>query len=823
MKTVDGASLGLGRLAGLALCALVTLAGCGGGDSSAPATLQSVEVTLAKASVAKGTSSQGTATAVYSDNTHTDVTSQASWSSSDTAVATVGAATGLVQSHAVGTASVTATYQSMSGNASVTVTPATVVSIAVTPPSKSLAAGTTQQFAATGTLSDGTIQDVSADVSWSSSDTAVGTVSATGLALAKAVGTSTITATCKVASVCGTVSGTATLTATAANLVSIAVTPASPSVPKGLTQAFTATGAYSDGTHQTITSSVTWASDNTAVATIGASTGVALAKAVGSAHITATSGNMHSPPQTLTVTAATLASIAITPATPSIAKGTTQQFTATGTYTDSTHQDLTSTVTWSSTNTGTATISNANPTNGLATSVAVGATTIGAALNSIHATGITLNVTAAALVSIQVTPASPNLVATHTLQFTATGTYTDASHQDLTATATWASDATGVATISNAGGSHGLATAAAGLGGTAHITATSGVIVSPQDLLTVRANVGSAYVTNSGAATVSQYTIGPDGSLAAKGTPTVDSGGEPSCVVVDPTDSYAYVSNFTAGTISQYTIGADGSLSPATGAPTIGSGSGVGSGPTKMAVSGTYLYVANYNDGTVSQFSIGGGGALSSIGADIAAGTNPYGVTVDPSGSYVYVANFGSDDISQYSIGGGGVLTSLGTSVSPGVGSAPRSVAVDPSSQYLYTANSGTDDVSQFAITAGVLATTPTATVGAGGTPWFITLDPSGQYVYVANNANSTISEYSLGAGGALNSIGTAQVNTIPDPTSSPYALAIDQGSQYLFVAGNSDNETWQFTIASGDLTQMGTPNVPAGSGPTWVAISEPK
>ena len=37
----------------------------------------------------------------------------------------------------------------------------------------------------------------------------------------------------------------------------------------------------------------------------------------------------------LTVTAAALVSIAVTPATPSIAKGTTQQFTATGTFSDS--------------------------------------------------------------------------------------------------------------------------------------------------------------------------------------------------------------------------------------------------------------------------------------------------------------------------------------------------------------------------------------------------------------------------------------------------------------------------------------------------------
>ena len=50
----------------------------------------------------------------------------------------------------------------------------------------------------------------------------------------------------------------------------------------------------------------------------------------------------------LTVTAATLVSIAVTPANPSIAKGTTQQFTATGTYSDSSTANITSSVTWSS-------------------------------------------------------------------------------------------------------------------------------------------------------------------------------------------------------------------------------------------------------------------------------------------------------------------------------------------------------------------------------------------------------------------------------------------------------------------------------------------
>ena len=67
--------------------------------------------------------------------------------------------------------------------------------------------------------------------------------------------------------------------------------------------------------------------------------------------------------------------------------------------------------------------------------------------------------TAATLVSIEVTPADPSIANGTTQQFTATGTYTDASTQDLTAAVTWSSSDEGVATISNAGGSEGLATA----------------------------------------------------------------------------------------------------------------------------------------------------------------------------------------------------------------------------------------------------------------------------------------------------------------------------------------------------------------------------
>ena len=55
--------------------------------------------------------------------------------------------------------------------------------------------------------------------------------------------------------------------------------------------------------------------------------------------------------------APTLASIVVTPSNPSLLAGATQQFTATGTYSDGSTQNVTSQATWTSSSTTVATIS----------------------------------------------------------------------------------------------------------------------------------------------------------------------------------------------------------------------------------------------------------------------------------------------------------------------------------------------------------------------------------------------------------------------------------------------------------------------------------
>jgi hypothetical protein len=94
--------------------------------------------------------------------------------------------------------------------------------------------------------------------------------------------------------------------------------------------------------------------------------------------------------------------------------------------------------------------------------------------------------TDAVLVEIDVTPSNPTVPADSSLQFTATGTFSDGAALDLTAVCTWSSSSNSVATISNAAGSQGLATGISA--GTTQITASLDG-VSGATILTVTAPI----------------------------------------------------------------------------------------------------------------------------------------------------------------------------------------------------------------------------------------------------------------------------------------------------------------------------------------------
>lgn len=138
-----------------------------------------------------------------------------------------------------------------------------------------------------------------------------------------------------------------------------------------------------------------------------------------------------------------LLSITLTPSSSSVAKGLTQQFTATGTFSDTSTADLTNNVAWVS---GTPTVATIAANTGLAQTLATGTSTITATLGSVSAT-TALNVTLAVLGSIAVTPSPAFAFVGTTTQLTATGMYSDGSVADLTTNARWTSNSGSVATV----------------------------------------------------------------------------------------------------------------------------------------------------------------------------------------------------------------------------------------------------------------------------------------------------------------------------------------------------------------------------------------
>jgi uncharacterized protein YjdB len=164
-----------------------------------------------------------------------------------------------------------------------------VNSVSISPADPSVVAGQTVQFTATGVTGQGTgTKNLTDQVAWTSSTTAVATVNSTGLATAVSAGTSTITA-----SLSGTTPATTTITVTGASsstgtIKSLSIIPSSQSVasPPDTSQ-FTAIGTTSTGTTVNLTSQAVWSSSAESVATVGASTGLATAVGKGTTTITA--------------------------------------------------------------------------------------------------------------------------------------------------------------------------------------------------------------------------------------------------------------------------------------------------------------------------------------------------------------------------------------------------------------------------------------------------------------------------------------------------------------------------------------------------------
>jgi uncharacterized protein YjdB len=420
--------------------------------SAVPASLQ---LTPATASIASGTTLQYSVNAVYTDGSIQPVTSGLTWQSSSASIAGV-SANGQVTALAPGQATVTVTYDSMTATASLTVTPATLTNIVVTPASTVVGINGNAQFTATGVFTDNSTQDMTSQVVWTSSNAASALINVTGRASGISAGTTTIAASY------GTVSGSATLSVTSAKLVSITITPSNPIVPPQAKIQLTATGNFSDGS-TLVLSGVSWRTSTGRYGTVSGN-GVLRTKKSSNKSVTVYATLNGVTGQTsVTITSMTLQTLTITPSPASMALGTNLAFTLTGTFSDGVTQvDLTASARWQTSNYQDAVINR----QGLTTGVAVGAVTVSATVNGLSPATASLTVSNPTLQSVTVKPATQTLALGSMQQFTATGLFSDGSTQDITSVSTWTSSSPTVAVVNQNG------VASSALHGQTTITAT---------------------------------------------------------------------------------------------------------------------------------------------------------------------------------------------------------------------------------------------------------------------------------------------------------------------------------------------------------------
>lgn len=606
-------------------------------------------------------------------------------------------------------------------------------------------------------------------------------------------------------------------------LASIVVTPSNQSIPLGLTQQFTATGYFKNGTVSDLTTAVTWASSNPGVfkfSNAGIS-GLATSVGQGNGTVSASIGSIAGA-TALTVAPPALVSVTVNPPNPSIAIGSRQQFTLTGSYTDHSVQSLTKGVLWQS---SAPSVASMNQT-GLAVAQRSGSTTISAQFNSFSAS-TTLTVASPSLVGVIVSPTNPTVAAATTQQFTATGIYSDKSIQLLTAGVTWTSNSPSIATINAAGVASAIAQ-----GQTTIVSASVGTISGSTTLLVGPPALVSLSISPSNpsvpAGTIQQFQA--IGTFSDNSTQPVFSQGWTSSNTSVATINLAGNATSIAQGSTTITLTAFDGPQSVTGTTTltvtppafkslaiVPAHQALLPGATQQLqvqevyTDGSTLNVpgsvtwASSNTAVASVTSAGGMttasqgvAVISAVSSDLnLTATTPVEVSATGQARFAYVTNYRDDTVSLYMVDGTNGQLFPAEDKFLGGANGPVAVASHPSGAHLYTANKDSGTLSEFNIdqmsgALSLIANPPTTF----HSPFSLTVHPSGSYLLVADH-EATV--YNIAPDGSTSPISQQLGATFPsfvtvDPTGTfVYAITNFPGS----VVG------YRFDVQSGGLSVL--------------------
>ena len=430
-------------------------------------------LTSSKSSVSLNVGSSTTLSATYYrtvdgvKDTETDVTSYAAWTSSNPSVATVSG--GKITGVAAGTATITATYNGYKVTTSVTVNNVMGYGLVLSKSTLSVQEGSTAALAVYYVTYTNGVEtsrtDVTSSATWKTSMSSIATVSG-GTVTGVSAGQAVVTASYR------SYNNSCTVTVTKKPVTytyALQVKLAESTIYVGDATAATATYiTYADGVQSStkdVTSSATWSSGTTAVATVSGGTVTAIA--AGTSEISA-SYDGYSAKASVTVEDKITYDYYLSSESVSVVNGRTTKLTAVRrTFTNGKQtygEDYSSNFTWTSSNTSVVTVGNT----GVITGVGTGTATITAKYGGTTLTG-TVTVTPNYTYELVLNKTSMNLTKGGTSSITATyKTYADGvleSSTNVTSSATWSSSSSSVAGVS--GG-----TVTANGAGTATITAT---------------------------------------------------------------------------------------------------------------------------------------------------------------------------------------------------------------------------------------------------------------------------------------------------------------------------------------------------------------
>lgn len=618
---------------------------------------------------------QYAATALFSNGSTKDASGTATWTSSNTSVAVI-STSGLASGIGLGTTNIGATFNGIAATSEPLLVDQ-LNSITVSPSPATQPLGSSQQFTAIGNFTfaaggSGDL-DISSQVFWNSSNTNAATIDNTGNATTVGPGVTTITATS-----CDDITfGSATFTVGPA-AASLVVTPNPITISTGTTTLFTAMEKLPDNTIHPLPAgtTVTWSSDATTVATVDPISGVALGVTAGPANITASAAGFTSGFAVLNVQGATARFAYVADAQGQV--GASFPGTISGYSVD---------------------VTSATPLTPLLTTPVVPASSPQQVL--LHPSGDLLY-------------------------------YLDSSgslHID---------------DINSADGSFADSTQTPKQASTSNLSTNVGVIDPTGRFIYVISNGDNSVLPPippsiygfkiTQTADKAPLTNGALSDLTPTFNPYTDATlNNPTSILTDRAGKYVYVVNNGNDTISEYSIGADGTLSPLpTPNQTIATGSFPEFGTTDV---NGHLYVANEGPPqSVSGYSIDSAtGKLTSVGADtpVTGATFTINVITDPTGKYLYVLDSTTgpppptappSQVFAFNLtpGTGVIGSQIGTPQL--TGNSPTGMAIDPTGVLMAIDNNFDNTISLFTLSTTTGAVTPATppTAPTGNQPLFV-------------------------------------------------------------------------------------------------------